>query len=202
VSAGIYVAGPAVRRHIAPGRPVDMPELIMALIRAGVPVNGYRFGGDWHDIGTPETYAQAQRSLHENSHVYLDLGNHRRRPAGRRIDARTGTVDGDHGGGDHLAEGRVMTATDVRHHDIRRIVAREMGDVLVRPPLAPTEDFFRCGGDSLRAVELISRLIARWHPSDGEPADHLRGALLLAMFDDATLEVLAEVIERHARGEA
>jgi hypothetical protein len=80
-----------------------------------------------------------------------------------------------------------------------RIIAAEMGAVLVRAPLDPTDDFFVCGGDSLRAVELISRLSARFGPAGSEQAEDLQAALLLAVFDDPSPGFLAEVVAQHTR---
>ena len=56
--------------------------------------------------------------------------------------------------------GQVGTLTD-DIGELMSVVAHTMGDVLLRAPLAPTEDFFDCGGDSMRAVEVLSRLIDR-----------------------------------------
>lgn len=77
ISSGIYVADPSVRHRIAPGVPVDMPDLIGILIRDGEPVHGYRFTGSWHDIGTPARYEQASSEFLADPEVYL---NPRARP--------------------------------------------------------------------------------------------------------------------------
>jgi hypothetical protein len=74
------------------------------------------------------------------------------------------------------------------------VVATEMGQLLLRPPLEPTEDFFLSGGDSLRAVELISRLVERYE-TDEQTADQLRATLLLTVFDQATPASLAEILD-------
>lgn len=73
-------------------------------------------------------------------------------------------------------------------------IATEMGDLLLRPPLGPDEDFFLSGGDSLRAVELISRLVERFG-TDAESAERLHAALLLAVFDEATPAALAGILD-------
>lgn len=87
-----------------------------------------------------------------------------------------------------------MTSSNDTSMRSAEVVATEMGDLLVRSPLAPGEDFFLSGGDSLRAVELISRLVARFGP-DEESADRLRAALLLAVFDEATPAALARILD-------
>ncbi len=60
ICMGIYVIEPRVRDMIAPGRQIDMPELITLLIAAGEPVAAYNHAGEWIDIGKPEDYARAQ----------------------------------------------------------------------------------------------------------------------------------------------
>lgn len=79
--------------------------------------------------------------------------------------------------------------------ELAAVVGATMGSVLERHPLSPDEDFFDCGGDSLRAVDLIARLVAQ-RTADAVTADRLRTALLLAVFDDATPRSLAAVLER------
>ena len=73
-------------------------------------------------------------------------------------------------------------------------IGTEMGDLLMRPSLDPAEDFFLSGGDSLRAVELISRLVERYGIDD-ETTSRLQAALLLAIFDEATPAALADVLD-------
>ncbi|MEU8890057.1 phosphopantetheine-binding protein [Streptomyces sp. NPDC048442] len=75
------------------------------------------------------------------------------------------------------------------------IVGEEMGEILGCAPLSADEDFFARGGDSLRAVALVSRLVARWQPTEGPAADRLQAALVTAAFDGPSPERLAAVIE-------
>ncbi|WP_063795405.1 MULTISPECIES: acyl carrier protein [Streptomyces] len=77
---------------------------------------------------------------------------------------------------------------------ISRIIGEEMGGILGCRPLAPDEDFTASGGDSLRAVELVNRLVARRHPVEGDGAERLRAALVTAVFDDASPGHLARVV--------
>ncbi|MFI0975848.1 phosphopantetheine-binding protein [Streptomyces sp. NPDC021093] len=74
------------------------------------------------------------------------------------------------------------------------IVGEEMGDILGCPALSADEDFFARGGDSLRAVELVTRLVARWQPAEGPAADRLQAALVTAVFDGPSPDRLAAVI--------
>lgn len=78
-------------------------------------------------------------------------------------------------------------------------IAKEMGEVLSREPLASGEDFFLCGGDSVLAVTLVSRLAELYAVADEVGASRLRSALLMEVFDDASPAALAGVVEREAR---
>jgi Phosphopantetheine attachment site len=79
------------------------------------------------------------------------------------------------------------------------IIAKEMGDVLSRVPLDPGDDFFLCGGDSVLAVTLITRLAERYAVPDDKAADRFRSALLMEVFEDATPVALAAIVEREAQ---
>ena len=61
-SMGIYLLKrETVRPFLEPGRAMDMPDLLTAMVSAGVLVDNYVSDCNWLDIGTPEDYAQAQR---------------------------------------------------------------------------------------------------------------------------------------------
>ncbi|UGT61034.1 phosphopantetheine-binding protein [Nocardia asteroides] len=78
---------------------------------------------------------------------------------------------------------------------VSSIVGAEMGTILFRPPLSATDDFFDCGGDSLRAVDLVGRLTSRWRPDEGPAADRMTALLITAIFDDPSPRHLAAMIE-------
>ncbi len=59
VSTGIYCFKPAVLEHLTAGVPSDLPDLIRALIARRHRIHGYRFEGNWLDIGRPEDYEAA-----------------------------------------------------------------------------------------------------------------------------------------------
>lgn len=88
----------------------------------------------------------------------------------------------------------VRAGVEYAMSDLAAAVGATMGSVLQRQPLSPDEDFFDCGGDSLRAVELIARLV-RQRATDAASVERLRTALLLAVFDDATPVSLAAVLD-------
>lgn len=72
--------------------------------------------------------------------------------------------------------------------DLSTWIGEVMGQVLVRAPLAPEEDFFDCGGDSIRAIEVL-RTIA-----EGRAVrEDVQAALLESLFDDASPAALASV---------
>jgi acyl carrier protein len=76
-------------------------------------------------------------------------------------------------------------------------VAETMGDLLASAPLSPYDDFFLRGGDSLRAVELVSKLVERFEVTASERATELGSALAIGLFDSATPRTLASIIEKH-----
>ena len=60
VSMGIYALSPVALEHI-PDRRFDIPDLVLALLGAGLPVGAYAFDGYWLDIGRHDDYDQALR---------------------------------------------------------------------------------------------------------------------------------------------
>ncbi|HWQ15756.1 MAG TPA: nucleotidyltransferase family protein [Roseiflexaceae bacterium] len=60
-NAGVYVCEPEVAARVPPGVSDFGHDIIPALLRAGAAVYGRPLRGYLLDIGTPETYAQAQR---------------------------------------------------------------------------------------------------------------------------------------------
>lgn len=60
VSMGIYVYEPEVLTWIQPGEYLDLPSLVLRLIRDGKKVCAYQANCQWLDIGRPDDYARAQ----------------------------------------------------------------------------------------------------------------------------------------------
>jgi hypothetical protein len=81
--------------------------------------------------------------------------------------------------------------------DLVTIIGKSMGYVLAVPPLAPTDDFFGAGGDSGRAMQVLSELVVRYGPDDSERVERLHEELVLAMFDHGTPQALAVVFGRY-----
>jgi len=59
VSTGIYIFEPDVLMHVEKGQRLDLPELVLRLMRAGQKVNIYNFDGYWLDIGRHDDYDSA-----------------------------------------------------------------------------------------------------------------------------------------------
>jgi NDP-sugar pyrophosphorylase family protein len=64
VSMGIYAMSPRVLVRIPDGH-YDMPNLILDLLAAGVPVASWRHDGRWLDIGRPDDYDDANDLLRQ-----------------------------------------------------------------------------------------------------------------------------------------
>lgn len=73
VSMGLYVLSrQAVVPHVGPpGSHLDMPDLIRAMVAAGVEVNCARQDCTWLDIGQPADYAAAQALFSERRETFL-----------------------------------------------------------------------------------------------------------------------------------
>jgi len=67
VSMGIYVMEPEVLEHIPEDRHFDFPDLVYALLEAGLPVGAYRYEGLWFDIGRQEDYERASEAWANDS---------------------------------------------------------------------------------------------------------------------------------------
>lgn len=82
--------------------------------------------------------------------------------------------------------------------DLPATIGTVMGEVLVREPLAPDEDFFRAGGDSLRAIEVLQRLATLEGLSDLVGSTEVQAELLECIFEDASPAGLASAVAEHA----
>ena len=85
--------------------------------------------------------------------------------------------------------------------ELSSVITRTVGTVLVCDPPEPDRDFFSLGGDSVRAVELVTRLTEEFQARTPDDGQELSAALLLAIFDDASLAALATVLSAHLRPE-
>lgn len=71
VSTGIYIFEPAVQAYIPPGKHLDLPELILTLVKNQQKVNAYPFEGYWLDIGRHDDYETAMQTFAENRQAFL-----------------------------------------------------------------------------------------------------------------------------------
>ena len=72
VSMGVYVLRrEAVRPFLEPGKPLDMPDLLNAMMQAGGQVDAFVADCEWLDIGKPADYAKAQQIIAEDLHRFL-----------------------------------------------------------------------------------------------------------------------------------
>lgn len=71
VSMGVYMAEPEVLSHIPADEHFDIPQVVHALIAAGVPVGSFLFDGFWLDIGRHEDYERAIIQYEEMRSVLL-----------------------------------------------------------------------------------------------------------------------------------
>jgi mannose-1-phosphate guanylyltransferase/phosphomannomutase len=64
VNTGIYVMEPEVFEHVAKGESVDWSgDVFPRLLELGLPIYGYIAEGYWEDVGTHESYFQAQADV-------------------------------------------------------------------------------------------------------------------------------------------
>lgn len=59
--AGVHVMHPHLLKDVPRGRESSIIDAYVNAIQRGEVILGYRMGGYWSDIGTPERYAQAQQ---------------------------------------------------------------------------------------------------------------------------------------------
>lgn len=59
VSMGVYVAEPEVLSYIPAGEHFDVPDLVVKLLDADLPVGSYLYDGYWLDIGRHDDYERA-----------------------------------------------------------------------------------------------------------------------------------------------
>lgn len=71
VSMGIYALNRRVLDYIPADRPFDMPDLILALHKAGEKIVCYVGDYDWLDIGRMDDYAEAVTAFEANRDAYL-----------------------------------------------------------------------------------------------------------------------------------
>jgi NDP-sugar pyrophosphorylase family protein len=71
ISTGIYIFEPAVLQYIERGKRLDLPELILRLLKEGRKVNAYPFNGYWLDIGRHYDYETAIQEFIDHRKEFL-----------------------------------------------------------------------------------------------------------------------------------
>ena len=67
----MYLVEPAILDHIPRGERFDLPDLVLRLIRLGLPVGRYAASGYWLDIGRHDDYAEAVRLFESHRAEFL-----------------------------------------------------------------------------------------------------------------------------------
>lgn len=80
VSMGIYAMSRRVLDHIPPDGRFDLPDLMLALRGAGVPIHCHPCLGDWLDIGRMEDYETACQLFEEQRSRYLPITGRGEKP--------------------------------------------------------------------------------------------------------------------------
>ena len=75
VSMGIYAMEPAVLDFVPADGAFDFPDLVQALLAAGLPVDSYRHDGVWFDIGRRDDYEQAALVWEQQNGYAANGGN-------------------------------------------------------------------------------------------------------------------------------
>lgn len=75
VSMGIYLFEPEVLKFIEPDQRLDLPELVLKLMKAGHPVNVFNFNGYWLDIGRHDDYERAIAEFVSHRSEFLSDGH-------------------------------------------------------------------------------------------------------------------------------
>jgi NDP-mannose synthase len=72
VSMGVNVIGLAAMKHVATGKHLDMPDLVLKVHGSGGRVKCYREACRWLDIGRMDDYALAQEEFAQNEEAFLN----------------------------------------------------------------------------------------------------------------------------------
>jgi hypothetical protein len=69
---GVNVIGLPAMKHVAAGRHLDMPDLVLKVHGSGGRVKCYRENCRWLDIGRMDDYALAQEEFAQNEEAFLN----------------------------------------------------------------------------------------------------------------------------------
>jgi len=71
VSMGIYIFEPRVLKYVPRNQYFDFPDLVLAMIKAGEKVAGFKYHGYWQDLGRHDDYEQAIEEFGKMRHIIL-----------------------------------------------------------------------------------------------------------------------------------
>jgi len=71
VSTGIYIFEPTILRYIERAKRLDLPELVLRLLKENQKVNVYNFEGYWLDIGRHDDYETAASEFIKHREMFL-----------------------------------------------------------------------------------------------------------------------------------
>lgn len=72
VSTGVYIFEPEILNYIQKGQRLDLPELVMRLLKSRRQVNVYNFEGYWLDIGRHDDYDAAMEEFSKHREEFLN----------------------------------------------------------------------------------------------------------------------------------
>lgn len=75
VSTGIYIFEPGILNYIERGSHLDLPELVLRLLRSDQKVNLFNFDGYWLDIGRHDDYDTAMEEFNAHRADFLPVGS-------------------------------------------------------------------------------------------------------------------------------
>ena len=71
VSMGVYAVEPRAIDYVDSAEPLDLPDLVLRLLEAGVQVGSYLYDGYWLDIGRHEDYEKAIEEFEQLRPMFL-----------------------------------------------------------------------------------------------------------------------------------
>jgi NDP-sugar pyrophosphorylase family protein len=75
VSMGVYAFDPRICSHVSRDRPLDLPDMLKALVAAGETVRCHEHDGYWLDIGRLDDYQRAAEDFGKLRHLFLPGGD-------------------------------------------------------------------------------------------------------------------------------
>ncbi|HPN84764.1 MAG TPA: sugar phosphate nucleotidyltransferase [Victivallales bacterium] len=71
VSTGIYLFDPSVLKYLEKGKKMDLPDLILKMVKKGERIAAFPLRGYWLDIGRHDDYSKALQEFQANKEKFL-----------------------------------------------------------------------------------------------------------------------------------